>query len=54
MTSLIADEDFASEMEEMFERDFAHAVLIDQDIMQKKSFWWRLGVNVSRLAAPLL
>ena len=54
VTALIADEDFASQMEEMFERDFEHAVLIDQDIMSKKPFWWRLGVNLSRLAAPVL
>ena len=53
-TALIADEGFASQMEEMFERDFEHAVLIDQDIMSKKSFWWRLGVKLSRLAAPVL
>ena len=54
VTALIADEDFASQMEEMFERDFEHAVLIDQDVMSKKPFWWRLGVNLSRLAAPVL
>ncbi len=54
VTALIADEGFASQMEDMFERDFEHAVLIDQDAMSKKSFWWRLGVNLSRLAAPVL
>ena len=54
VTALIADEGFASQMEEMFERDFEHAVLIDQDAMSKKPFWWRLGFNLSRLAAPVL
>jgi cardiolipin synthase len=54
VTALIADEDFASQMEAMFERDFEHSVLIDQDIMNKKPVWWRLGVKLSRLAAPVL
>jgi len=38
----------------MFERDFAHAELIEPDELDKKSFWWRFGVNLSRLAAPIL
>jgi cardiolipin synthase len=54
VTALIADAGFAGEMEKMFEQDFAHAVPIDQDFMSKKPFWWRLGVNLSRLAAPVL
>jgi cardiolipin synthase len=54
VTALIVDEPFAGQMEEMFEQDFAHAVLIDQDAMSKKPFWWRLGVKASRLASPLL
>ena len=39
-------------MEAMFEQDFAHAVPIEADAMQNKPFWWRLGVALSRLAAP--
>ena len=54
VTSLIVDKAFASEMEKMFEQDFVHAVLIDPGDLDKKSFWWRLGVNASRLAAPVL
>ena len=54
VTSLISDKAFASEMEKMFEQDFAHAVPIDADALEKKPFWWRLAVNVSRLAAPVL
>jgi cardiolipin synthase len=54
VTALIADKAFASEMEKMFEQDFAHAVPIDPDALEKKPFWWRLAVNVSRLAAPVL
>ena len=54
VTSLIADKAFASEMEKMFEQDFAHAVPIDAGALEKKPFWWRLAVNLSRLAAPVL
>jgi hypothetical protein len=38
----------------MFERDFAHAEVIDPAELDKKPFWWRLGVQVSRLSAPVL
>jgi hypothetical protein len=41
-------------MEEMFEADFAHAELIDPAELDDKPFWWKLGVNVSRLASPVL
>ena len=54
VTSLIVDPAFASEMETMFEQDFAHAVPIDPNAFDDKPFWWRLAVNLSRLAAPVL
>ena len=54
VTALIADKAFAKEMEAMFEQDFAHAETIDPNDFEKKSFWWRFGVNLSRLAAPVL
>ena len=54
VTAVIADKAFAKEMEKMFEQDFAHAVTIDQDSMDKKPFWWRFGVKLCRLAAPVL
>ena len=54
VTAVIADEDFARQMEQMFEDDFAHAEPIDPDALDEKSFWWRLGVNLSRLASPAL
>jgi hypothetical protein len=41
-------------MEQMFERDFAHAEPIDPDVPKTSAFWWRLGENLSRLAAPML
>jgi cardiolipin synthase len=54
VTAVIADPAFASETESMLERDFAHAVEIDPATFSERSFWWRLGVNLSRLAAPVL
>lgn len=54
VTALVADPAFAREMEAMFERDFAHATPIDPESLDERSFWWRLGVSLSRLAAPVL
>ncbi len=54
VTALIADRQFAAEMEKMFEADFRHAVPIDPTQFEEKSFWWRFGVSLSRLAAPVL
>jgi hypothetical protein len=52
--ALIVDATFAEEMERMFEQDFAHAEPIDPAALSDKPFWWRFGVNLSRLAAPVL
>jgi hypothetical protein len=41
-------------METMFEQDFAHAEIINPGIFDEKPFWWRLAVNLSRLASPVL
>lgn len=54
VTAILVDRAFAAEMEAMFERDFAHADVIDPAELDKKPFWWHLGVQVSRLAAPVL
>ena len=54
VTAVIADRDFAKQMEAMFERDFAHAKDIDPAELDKKPFWWRLAVQVSCLASPVL
>lgn len=54
VTSVIIDEDFADEMEAMFEADFAHAEIIDPDSFDERPLWWRIGVQLSRLAAPVL
>ena len=54
VAAVIAEGDFSGEMEQMFERDFAHAEPIDPDDPKTSAFWWRLGENLSRLAAPML
>jgi len=54
VTAIVDDRDFATEMEQMFERDFAHSVLIDPNEFDEKPFWWRFGVQLSRLGAPVL
>ncbi len=54
VTALIVDREFAARMQAMFEDDFAHAKLIDPLEFDRKPFWWRFGVNLSRLASPVL
>jgi cardiolipin synthase len=54
VTSVIVDETFAGEMEAMFEADFAHAEPIDPESLKDRPLWWRIGVKLSRLAAPVL
>ncbi len=54
VTALVVDAGFGRQMEAMLEADFAHAEPIDPADFALKPFWWRLGVNLSRLAAPVL
>ncbi|KAA9132665.1 cardiolipin synthase [Marinihelvus fidelis] len=54
VTALIHDDDFVREMEAMFEADFQHATTLDPESLDERGFFWRLGVSLSRLAAPVL
>ncbi len=54
VTALIVDREFAVKMQAMLEDDFANAVVIDPLEFDRKPFWWRFGVNLSRLASPVL
>jgi cardiolipin synthase len=54
VSAVIVDEDFAGEMEAMFEADFRHTEPIDPQALEEKPLWWRAGVQLSRLAAPVL
>jgi cardiolipin synthase len=54
VTAMIVDPAFGRQMETMLEQDFAHAEPIDPEEYDRKPFWWRLAVNLSQLAAPVL
>jgi len=54
ITLEVHDATFASELEEVFERDFADARLSSELELEERSFWVRLAVRVSRLFAPVL
>lgn len=54
ITSLIVDTDFANEVEAMFEQDFKESRIMKLDEFDNKSFWFKLAVRTSRLAAPIL
>jgi len=54
VSALIVDEAFAREMQTMFETDFEKAVPIDPDVWDERPIWWRAGVQLSRLASPVL
>jgi cardiolipin synthase len=54
VTAIFVDAEFGEEMAAMIEQNLAHAAPIDADAIQDKPFWWHLGVNLSRLAAPVL
>jgi len=54
VTALIQNRQFAAEMEQMFEADFAAASVIDPAELDKKPFWWWFGVRLSRLMSPVL
>lgn len=54
VTALIVDQAFAAEMEKMFESTFANSEIMDPETFAEKPIWWRFGVNLSRLASPVL
>jgi cardiolipin synthase len=54
VTAVILGEEFAREMEAMFEDDFAHSEVLDPSTLEERPFWWWVGVKLSRLAAPVL
>lgn len=53
ITLLFADREFAAEVSEMLERDFANSQLVTIDDFQSRPFWFRLCVRLSRLMAPI-
>ena len=53
ITAAVADHDFASEIERMLEDDFAHSRLMAPGEYDAKPWWFRFGVRLARLTAPV-
>jgi cardiolipin synthase len=54
ITALVADKDFAAEVEQMFLDDFEHSREMAENEVDEKSFWFRLSSRLARLTAPIL
>jgi cardiolipin synthase len=53
ITAAIADAAFVEEVEQMFERDFERSRRMDAGEYDHKPWWFRLGVRLARLTAPI-
>ena len=53
ITATIADSAFVSDVERMFEADFARSRQMEPGELEQKSFWFKLGVKVARLTSPI-
>ena len=54
VTAIMADKDFADQMQDMLDADFAQATPLDPDSLRDRGFWWQLSVSLARLASPVL
>ena len=53
ITAVIADEAFAAQAERMFEADFAKSRQMEPGEYERKPWWFRFGVRLARLTAPV-
>ncbi|HSM06605.1 MAG TPA: cardiolipin synthase, partial [Longimicrobiales bacterium] len=53
ITALVADSTFVGEVERMFEADFARSRRMEPGELDRKSFWFKLGVKLARLTSPI-
>jgi len=53
ITAGIADHDFAAEVEAMLENDFSRSRLMEPGEYDAKPWWFRFGVRLARLTAPV-
>jgi cardiolipin synthase len=53
VTVFVADTTFASEVEQMFEADFARSRVATAAELEQKSFWFKLAVKFARLLDPI-
>jgi cardiolipin synthase len=54
ITAVATEPVFARDVERMFEDDFARSRLMEEGEYDRKPWWFRLGVRVARLTAPIL
>lgn len=54
ITAIVSDPSFVPEVEQMFQDDFKRSRQMVEGEYDRKPWWFRLGVRVSRLAAPIL
>ena len=54
VTAAVADPRFIAEVVEMFERDFAKSRKMAPDEYESKPWYFKLGVKLADLAAPIL
>ena len=53
ITLMVVDAAFAARVKAMFEQDFANSRLVEQGELEARSVWFKFGVRVARLAAPI-
>lgn len=54
ITAVVADEEFAGDVERMFEADFARSRKMEPGEYDSKSYLYKVAVRLARLAAPVL
>ncbi|MDP6046128.1 MAG: cardiolipin synthase [Phycisphaerae bacterium] len=53
ITAVVIDDNFASQIEEMFQTDFASAEQVTTEQLEARSFWFKLASRAAYLLAPL-
>ncbi|NCF25737.1 MAG: cardiolipin synthase [Gammaproteobacteria bacterium] len=53
ITLLVVDEEFGARVKTMLEQDFDNARLVEQEELDAQSVWFKFGVGVARLMAPI-
>lgn len=54
ITAFVTDSSFVSSVEKMLQEDFAASYCVELSAYEKKPFWFKLVVRLTRLMAPLL
>jgi cardiolipin synthase len=53
ITLMVVDEEFGARVKTMLEQDFDNARLVEQGELDAQSVWFKFGVRVARLMAPI-